>query len=58
MDRRVVGWLLAVVAGLVGAGSGCTASAGQDPSSRPAAQATAARPVPRLVDLGSVGCVT
>lgn len=49
-------WLAALAAGVIGA-VGCTASAGQDPPPRPAAQAAAARPLPRLVDLGSVSCV-
>lgn len=57
MDRKVMGLLAAVAAGLVAVGSGCTARAGQDPSPTPAAPPTAARPLPRLVDLGSVGCI-
>jgi thioredoxin 1 len=54
MDKRVMGLL---AAGLVAAASGCTASAGQDPSPLPTSRTAAARPVPRLVDLGSVGCI-
>jgi thioredoxin 1 len=46
-----------LAAGLVAAASGCTASAGQDPSPLPTSRTAAARPVPRLVDLGSVGCI-
>jgi len=57
MDEKVMGLLAVVAAVLVGATAGCTASAGQDPSPRPTVAAAAVRPIPRLVDLGSVGCI-
>jgi thioredoxin 1 len=52
-----MGLLAAVAAGMVAAGPGCTASAGQPQAPAQPSRAAAARPVPRLVDLGSVGCV-
>jgi thioredoxin 1 len=63
MDTMKMGMLAALTAALVAAAPGCTASAGPGaapapaPASPPASQAAAARPVPRLVDLGSVGCI-
>jgi len=57
MDTMKKGLLVAVAAGMLAAAPGCTASAGPGPMPAPARQATASRPVPRLVDLGSVGCI-
>ena len=57
MDQRNgVLWAIAA-AGLVAAGAGCTASAVPPPAERPQAAAEIGRAVPRLVDLGSTGCV-
>jgi thioredoxin 1 len=57
MGTRKQGLLAAAVAGLIAAGPGCTASAGQPQAPEQPPRAVAARPVPRLVDLGSVGCI-
>ncbi len=56
METRVKR-LVAMAAAVVAGAAGCTAGAVQDPPPRPPAAATAARPLPRLVDLGSVGCI-
>ena len=52
-------WLLAAaVAGLITAGPGCTANADQPQALvTTAAQVPSTKPLPRLVDLGSVGCI-
>jgi thioredoxin 1 len=57
MERVMGGLLVAVAAGLIGAGSGCTASARQEQAQGAAAQAGATRSVPRLVDLGAGRCI-
>jgi thioredoxin 1 len=57
MDTRTRGLLAAVAAGLVAAGPGCTASDGQPQAPEPPPRSAAARAIPRLVDLGSVGCI-
>ncbi len=57
MERTAMGWLAVLSAGLLACGAACTADAAPEPSPRPVTRAQATRPLPRLVDLGSVGCV-
>ena len=55
---RSVGWSLVIAVAVAVAAGAAGAGLGQaDGASQVASRAAAARPLPRLVDLGSVGCI-